>query len=353
MIKRLLCIVSFVLITSCAAVPPLQDAVQNNLPNSIAVLEPVTIGGITQWISIRGNDAAKPVLLFLHGGPGSPELPIVRHADADLEKDFVVVVWDQRGAGKSFSGSIPKESMTIAQFVSDAHELTAYLKTRFKHEKIFLIGHSWGSLLGMHLVQKYPTDYYAYIGIGQFVNGTDNELLCYEFTLREAKRLGDTSAVKKLEKIGKPEHGLYTGDWVAGLKTQRNYLVKFGGALYGKTEYDDMGKLYIHAPEYTIVDLIGLLRGMRFSLMSMWPEVITADLEQQIPSVDIPCAFFSGRHDYNTPFTLSERYLRALKAPKKKYVWFENSAHNPNFEEGALFSQRVKEFFLSEIMKKQ
>ena len=128
------------------------------------------MGGVEQWILIRGNDTAKPILLFLHGGPGSPMMVMQRPHLGKLEKSFVVVQWDQRGSGKSYSAIIPNADMNIQQFISDTHELTELLCRRFHQKKIYLIGHSWGTALGTMTAQKYPESYYAYIGIAQVVN---------------------------------------------------------------------------------------------------------------------------------------------------------------------------------------
>lgn len=148
---------------------PIKDANREIIPRSIASLEKIKLGGMDQWILIRGNDVSNPVLLWLHGGPGAAQMPIAHHFDKNLEKDFIVVHWDQRGAGKSNPKDFDEQTMTFEQFITDAHELTQYLKRRFNTEKIYLVGHSWGTQLGIKMVQLYPEDYFAYIGIGQAV----------------------------------------------------------------------------------------------------------------------------------------------------------------------------------------
>jgi pimeloyl-ACP methyl ester carboxylesterase len=152
----------------------------------IKCLEAVVLGGDKQWISIRSSDLHNPVLLFVHGGPGSAEIALVRKFNPRLENSFTVVVWDQRGAGKSYSAGADTAKMNIGQFLSDLIELTTFLKSRFEQERIYLVGHSWGSVLGVLAVQAHPEDYLAYIGIGQIVNMYANESLCYRFTMDEA-----------------------------------------------------------------------------------------------------------------------------------------------------------------------
>ena len=137
------------------------------MTSSITSLEKIELGDINQWISIRGRNTANPILLYLHGGPGTPVMPLFRHFQAPLEDHFIVVQWEQRGAGKSFSWKIPKETMTIEQFISDLQVLIELLRKRFNKEKIYLMGHSWGSVFGTYTVQRYPELFYAYIGVGQ------------------------------------------------------------------------------------------------------------------------------------------------------------------------------------------
>lgn len=170
------------------------------MQDSLVTLEKISLGGINQWISIRTKDIQNPILLYLHGGPGTPVMPLFRHFQAPLENYFIVIQWDQRGAGKSFSWHIPKESMTIEQFISDLHELIVLLCKRFNKEKIYLMGHSWGSVLGIKIVQRYPQLFHAYIGVGQASNTIETEKIMYRFVLNKSKELGDKKAVKRLKK---------------------------------------------------------------------------------------------------------------------------------------------------------
>jgi len=144
-------------ILSCASTPPIRGADSKRLPGSVSEIVKIKLGGVDQWILLRGQDIANPVALYLHGGPGGALMPLVRHYTGELERHAIMAVWDQRGAGKSYSKKIPIESMKISQYLSDAHELVAYLKKRFNKKKIFLIGHSWGSILGMKLIQRHRT----------------------------------------------------------------------------------------------------------------------------------------------------------------------------------------------------
>lgn len=181
------------------------DRIRITSPNGIASLEKISLGGVNQSIQIRGADKSKPILLFLHGGPGFPQMPFA-HLNAELERHFVVVQWDQRGAGKSYSSSIPDESMRVAQFVADAHELVQILLARFGAQRCYLVAHSWGSLFGAQLAAQHPDLFFAYVGIGQTVDLPQTEQVLYQFALDSARREDNQKAIADLQRIGRPPH---------------------------------------------------------------------------------------------------------------------------------------------------
>ncbi len=347
-------------IISCAGTPAIRGADGKPLPGSISSLEKIRLGGVDQWILMRGNDVSKPVVLYLHGGPGTALMPLRRYATGELEKSCIMVMWDQRGAGKSYSKKIPRESMTISQLVSDTHELTAYLKKRFSKKKIFLVGSSWGSLLGIRVVQRYPEDYYAFTGVGQVVDNTENERLSWEYTYAQAKKYGNEKAIRELEEAGPPVDGWYKKDRdgdtfpLEGLRLQRKWLMNFGGVLHlDSDEYDGKQKqlkkmmrkaqkIVLFSEEYTLCDQIRSGSGKKFSMESLWPEMRGVNFFRDAPKLDVPVYFFAGRHDYNTPFELVERYCAKLQAPKKKIVWFEKSAHMLIPEEPENFAAEMR-----------
>jgi len=326
---------------SCAHTPPIKS------DNSIASLEKVKIGGVDQWLLIRGKDKSNPVLLFVHGGPGSPEMPWAHHFSGGLEDHFVVVNWDQRRSGKSYSGT-PKESLKIDQFVSDAHELTRLLLDRFGAEKIFIVGHSWGSVLSVLTVRKYPDLYYAYVGIGQVVDMQQNEAISYRFVLDEAKKRGDRKAIRQLEKIGPPPY-----DAFRELYIQRKWLLKFGGAFHNEDSYKKYAKIALkQGKEYTPADWVKFLLSNILVAKEMWDELMKINFFEQAPRIEIPVYFLVGRHDYNTPFELVEQYYEMLDAPMgKRLIWFENSAHSPNLEEPEKFADVMINKVLAESYK--
>jgi pimeloyl-ACP methyl ester carboxylesterase len=330
---------------------------------SIISLEKITLGNITQWISIRAKNTHNPLLLYLHGGPGTPVMPLFRYFQSPLENNFIVVQWEQRGAGKSFSWTIPKETMTIEQFISDLHELIELLKQRFKKDKIYLIGHSWGSVFGLYLVQRHPELFYAYIGVGQATNTIDTEKKMYQFALDTSIELNQKKAVKKLKKIGTPFKGLqppyrnfYKGGYQAKLYVY-GLVAKYGGLIYEAKDYTSYIRLLLKylpllRPEYRLFDLLRIIQGNIFSTKTMMKELLTVNLFEQVPKLKVPVYILMGKHDYNWSAELAKKYFDNLKAPKKEFIWFENSAHAPNGEEPEKFNKIMVEKILHETYKK-
>lgn len=353
-----LILASFIL--SCAGTPPIRGADGKRLPGSVSEIIKIKLGGVDQWILLRGQDTAKPVVLYLHGGPGGALMPLVRHYTGELERHAIMAVWDQRGAGKSYSKRIPPESMKIEQYLSDADELVCYLKKRFKKEKIHLIGHSWGSILGMKLIARHPGDFYSYVGIGQVVNNQyANERISWEYAYSQAKKYNNAQAIQELEEIGPPFEGFYKTDFeggkftARGLWRQRKWLGNFGGILhFDSDDYEtNIKKLKktmrksmrttLCSGEWTLADVMRARRGKNFSIEHVWPEVLKVDLIRDVPRVEVPVYFFTGRSDYNTPFELVERYHKTLQAPHQEIVWFEKSGHMLIIEEPEKFTAEM------------
>lgn len=296
-----------------AATPPISGE------KGIAELEKVQLGGTEQWITIRGQDMDKPVLLYLGiGGPGAGGFPASALNLKPLEEHFVVVNWDQPGTGKSY-GAVPIETLTVDKFISDAHELTLLMKERFGEDKIYVLGLSWGTILGTKLVHQYPQDYYAYIGTGQMVNTTENDRFGYRLALQIAQDKGEQKLAQKLAGYGEPP---YSGDGMA---------LKY--AAYNNVLFDYMGSANLQtvlllvpqfAREYGLVDKVNFARGLAQSFAVVYPQLQDLDFTVQAARMEVPMYFLVGENDVNAVAALVEDYYNTLQAPYKELVWLDS-----------------------------
>jgi pimeloyl-ACP methyl ester carboxylesterase len=327
-----------------ASTPPIVDSNGQQIPNAIASLEKVTINDSDQWITIRGQNKENPVLLFLSGGPGGSQLVTERRALGKLEESFIVVNWDQPGAGKSYN-AVDQKALTVDRYVNDGLALAAYLRDRFQKEKIFLLGESWGSALGVWMIQKEPDLFYAFGGTGQMVAFLENDLKCYQFAIDQARERGDTKKIQALEKQGPPP---YYGKGTA-LKESAFLLETFRYMNADPNISDDgfntLQDLAGH--EYGLLDKVNWFRGLLYTLDVVYPQLWEVDFRIQAPALEIPVFFLIGRHDVNAPPDLTEAYYQILQAPKKELIWFERSGHNPWVTEADLFSEVLVDRFLS------
>ncbi len=303
----------------------------------------IPVNGAMQKIHVISNDISLPVLLFLHGGPGVVNRHSVVADNKDLLDSFTIATWDQRGTGGSYKG-VDHNALTIDQLVEDANGVVNFLCEEFNKEKIFVIGGSWGSLLGIRLAYAHPEHLAAFVGFGQFVDGAKNENISYQFTLDQAKAAGDEETVRKLESVGPPIKGMYKGGF-DGMMVQRNAMMKYGG--YSKSEgkrsyYDSFVKPMLLSGEYSLSDLLGIIFGYKKVLKVMWPEIGQEDLTKYT-EFSVPIYVFDGRLDMNTPAELVEEWFAKINAPHKELIWFENSGHNPMGDEPERFKKLLKE----------
>ena len=306
------------------------------LPGSIAEIKYLRLGGVDQWVMIRGESVSNPPLILLHGGPGFTEMRLFRHFNAPLEKHFTVVNWDQRGAGKSFDRKIRKSSMTVEQFITDLDELVDTVRKRLGAQKVTIFGHSWGSALGVLYAARFPDKVAAYAGSGQIGDWPAGELSSYTFVLAELNRRNNRKAVEELRAIGAPPH---TAEklWV-----QRTWLDHVAGHPGGMSTWE-FGRILLGGPESSIFDLPNLQRGFRFSLDAMWTEVSALNLNQAAHSLRMPVFFLLGRRDHQVPADSSAAYFNLLTAPSKTLIWFEESGHEPFVDEPVKFNAAMAE----------
>jgi pimeloyl-ACP methyl ester carboxylesterase len=311
----------------------------NPLPNSIAVMEKVKLGGVDQWLIIRGEDVNKPVLLFLSGGPGASEAARVLRFNQELEKHFVVVIWEQRGCGKSYPSLNPKSALTVDQYTSDVIELSEILRARFDEKKIYLVGHSWGTIIGTRAVQQRPDLFSAYVGTAQMVDVLETDQIIYEMVLEHSRTTGDTKFAQTLAKQGKPPY--------LGNSPIQPYSTLFGReySLYEfpnikNEEYrreGDILMLMLKQPEYGWLDRVYYLLGLMNTFNVVYPQLQDTDFRLDAASLDLPVYFILGRHDMNNPYQIPEEYFNLLEAPSKQLYFFEDSGHGMIWEEPEKF----------------
>jgi pimeloyl-ACP methyl ester carboxylesterase len=310
---------------------PFVDGNGTVLPGSISEKVFVTIGGVKQGMFIQSRDERNPVLLYLHGG--MPDYFLTRRYPTGLENHFTVVWWEQRGSGISYSGSLPPGSLTLAQLVSDTVEVTNFLRFRFGREKIYLMGHSGGTFIGVHVAAQAPELFHAYIGVAQMSNQLKSETLAYDFMLARFREAGNTSMVRKLEAAPVTLSG--------GIPDA--YLALRDGAMHGLGvgTTRDMSSVItgiflpsLTSPDYTLVEKFNMWRGKsRSGVSSLWREMTSTDLSEKVPALRIPVYFLEGIYDYTCSYAEAKSYFEKLAAPVKGFYTFEHSAHSPLFEE--------------------
>lgn len=296
---------------------------------SITELATVSVGGHEQVVMIRGRDVANPVLLYLAGGPGGTDLGAIRR-DAGLEEEFVVAVWEQRGAGKSYAALDPAETLTVDQLVADTIEVTNYLRERFEREKIFLVGQSWGSTLGVLAVQARPDLYHAFVGVGQMVSQRETDVMFWEDALAWAQATGNEDLAATLRRNGPPPYAeLLQYDPVVGHEHDWN--------AYPELDLSNEMPNILFVPEYSFMDGINAFRGFLDTNATLYPQLQGIDFRQDVRRLDVPIYMVLGEHEARGRAVLAEEWFTAVDAPSKERFVFEGAGHRANFDRPAEF----------------
>lgn len=334
------------LLWSPGRIRPILDANGNPLPDSISEKIWVSINGVEQGMFVRSADAARPVLLFLHGGPAMPTYFLERQYPTGLEKDFTIVWWEQRGAGLSFSSAIPPETMTVQQMIADTVAVADYLRNRFGKEKIYLMGHSWGSFIGIQAAAQAPGRFHVYIGVGQVTNQLESERLAYAYMLNEFRVQGNAGMVQKLE-AAKFEKTVPLPEKYMAVRDEAMHTLGVGTTREMRSVISGMFLLAWQDREYTLMEKINIWRG-KWSAHSarLWNEVLKTDVTVAVPKLDVPVYFLHGRYDYTTSYALAKAYLQQLEAPLKGFYTYEDSAHSPIFEE----PERTRKILVNDVL---
>ncbi len=309
--------------------------------DGVSSIQTMRIGGVDQTVILRGRSDDLPVLLVLHGGPGSPAYPFFRARNAGLEDDFIVAYWDQRGAGTSYDTDADLANLTIERLIADTAEVASQLAEQFEREKVFLLGHSWGGALAILTARDHPQLFHKVFAVSPVIAQYAAEQQSLDWLRSVADDTAPKTASDDLELPAQDASG---ADWLAYLGPQRGWLERSGSG----TTHDPISLLQLvgmlaATPEYTIGNKWGYLHGTRASMQQLWPQIVAMDLRISAATLAVPLVIVHGAHDRVTPPTLSRAYFDALIAPEKTFHIFENSAHSALLEEPEQFNALLRE----------
>ena len=306
-------------------------------PDGIERLEKIRLGGIEQWVSIRGVDRRNPVLVVIHGGPGYVDMPMSWWFGRGWEEYFTVVYWDQRAAGKTYlltDAEAIRPTLTVERMVADAEELVAWVRKDLKKDKVFVLGHSWGSYPGILIAQRHPQWLHAYIGVGQLSNGPEGERRSWSDTLAVARKAGNAQAVSELEALA-PYAPNSAPLPIATILAERKWVARLGGTMAYRADNDADSDLADLSPDYTDEESRRIWDGNRFATPILLPQILSRDLAVQ--ELKVPLIVLAGRYDTNVDSNAVADWFAKVRAPQKHFVWFEHSAHMPMTEEPGKF----------------
>lgn len=302
-------------------------------PNGIEETLEVDLNGTRQVINIRGTDKKNPVLIYVHGGPGSVEMPMAWTFQRPWEDFFTVVQWDQRAAGRSYLLNDPSriaDSLTLETYRDDAISLIEYLRSRLGQEKVFLLGHSFGSAVGLSVAVKRPDLLHAYIGMGQLIDFRENERVGMKHTVEIARSKGDLAAVSAIEALHPyPDSGPFTIEKADAWRKFANSYGSLAGQRKDAKFYYDSTKL---SPLYTQSDREAWFKGSAFTVTTLFPRLADVSFSS-VHEIATPIVFLLGRLDSTTPSPIAASWLKQVNSPEKVLCWFENSGHLPMIEE--------------------
>ena len=302
----------------------------------INTLDAIPAGHTTQWIRVRGADAANPVLLLIQQGPGLPMINEARRFEhlLGLERDFTVVYWDQRGCGRSLRHGTARDDISLERMTSDTVALLQLLSERFGG-KTYVAGFSLGATLGAYAAAQRPDLVATLVATGMDIDGPAAANSAYQFALRTARQRHNKRATRQLEAIGPPPH-LKPKQFA----TRVRWAANFGGVTSNQTYATVARSLLaslVRSSDYSPGDVIRTVRGISATQAALLAELAELDLVRSLPRLDVPVVMVQGRQDQVAPGEAAQRYVDSLDAPTKQLVWFEHSAHTPHLEEPEKF----------------
>jgi pimeloyl-ACP methyl ester carboxylesterase len=326
--------------------------------SGIDQLEMVDIGGIQQALYFRGQNTDNPVILFLHGGPATANIPFIHRFQYAWEEDFTVVNWDQRNTGKTFDANDPEsvaKTLTVERALADAHEVTQYIKQKLGKDKVIVLGQSWGSILGTMLIQAYPEDYCMYIGVGQVINSKDNASVGYEKVLEVARAAGNQKDVDALMALAPYPPKDFDENTLKKIEVVNKYQVKYRLA-FGMSL--DTLMPVLTTPYYTIGEILSTIKGVveapeyqgdiyRF----VWEEF---DIRNYGCDYQIPVYYMHGENDWQTPYLLANAFFDDISAPDKRFFAIPNAGHEANIDNKDEFTrvllEEIRRYWLCQVV---
>lgn len=299
------------------------------LAGSIAELATVDVNGHDLGMMIRGTSTDDPVLLFLAGGPGGTELGAMRTHLQSLEDHFVVVTWDQRGTGRSYRALDPTSTVTFDGAVDDTVAVVEYLRERFDEDKVFLLGQSYGTFLGVATVQARPDLFHAYVGTGQMVNATATDRIFYEDALAWARETGNDGLVATLVENGPPPYDQVLENEPALKWEHEVYPYDHTGNSEGAGGFSEN----IIVEEYALIDQVHAFAGFLDTFAVLYPQLQMIDFRTQAARLDVPVHLVQGAHEAPGRAILADEWYELLEAPSKDMVRLDTSGHRPLFEQ--------------------
>lgn len=290
-------------------------------PNGIVEGSFVRIGGIEQYISIRGDDRSNPVILFVHGGPGDSMIPFAQ-IYRPWERYFTVVQWDQRGAGRTFGRYGRNEApMTIDRMVRDGIEVAGYLRAHLYKNKVILLCHSFGTVLGVQMVRRRPDLFAAYVGTGQVVAKAEKERILYARLMKKLQAAHDAEGIAKLRTVTAP----YRTE--AELQVERAVSSRFDPAIERELRRE-LAPVVLFAPDYSLRDIYDLTHAAAFAGEAIYRQQLSYDARRLGLKFDVPFFIFEGEADSITPPDLAKAYFDSVQAPVKGWAVFKGVGHS-------------------------
>lgn len=340
-----------VLIALPATTPPIVEPDGQPVPGSIAEVTTVEINGHDHGLLIRGHDTGNPILLYLSGGPGQSSLPWPRVLYDDLSRDMTIVAWDQRGTGKSYAALDPTETLTLQQTIDDTIAVTNYLRERFGQDKIYLLGESWGTTLGVLAAQQRPDLYHAMIGSGQMVSQRETDRRLYHDVLAYAERTGNDAMRQQMLAYGEPPYS----DMSAYVTVMGYYELLYKpytppAAYIAKGQAANLGPWNVLGEEYSFVEKVNVFRGFLDMASVLYPQLQDIDFRQDVPRMDVPLYVLDGAAELDARRDLALEWFAQVDAPIKRLYTFEDSAHAPAFEHFEDFTRLMRTEILPETL---